>query len=218
MKNNKVAAIVPSYNEEKRIDNVLKVLVKTKILDEIIVVDDGSKDNTKEVVKKYSKIKYLRNNINKGKSFSMKKGVNATNAGIIFFCDADLRNLTPKIVESIIKPVLEDKTDMFLGVRDNVLQKTLKKSAINTGERALRREIWDKVPDFYKHNFRIEIGLNSFVKRYGRGYDYKVFPYKQTTKEKKYGFFKGLKARLGMSFDELLAYIRAYLIDPFIKY
>ena len=218
MKNNKIAAIIPSYNEAERIDNVLKVLVKTKILDEIIVVDDGSKDNTEEVVKKYSKIKYLKSNINKGKSYSMQKGDNSTDAGIIFFCDADLHNLTPEIVESIIEPVLEDKTDMFLGIRNNTLQKTLKKSAINTGERALRREIWDKVPSFYKYRFRIEIGLNVFVKRYGKGYDYKVFPYQQTMKEKKYGFFKGLKARIGMAFDELLAYSRAYLIDPFIKY
>ena len=150
MKNNKVVAIVPSYNEAKRIEDVLRVLVDTDILDEIIVVDDGSKDNTEEIVKKYNKIKYLKNKVNRGKSYSIQKGVNVSDAGIIFFCDADLHNLTSEIVESIIKPVLENKTDMFLGVRDNALQKTLKKSAINTGERALRRWVWDKVPSFYK--------------------------------------------------------------------
>ena len=178
----KVAAIVPSYNEGKRIGNVLNVLTKTKKINEIIVIDDGSEDNTKEIVKRYKKVKYLKNNVNKGKAYSMDRGVKASNSEIIFFCDADLNGLTSKIVESIINPVRGGKLDMFIGIRKNLMQRAVKKFAIDSGERALKKEIWEKLPNFYKHRFRIEEGLNHYVNYFGRGFGYKIFNYTKTLK------------------------------------
>ena len=213
----KIAALIPSYNEGARISNVLDVLTKTKILDEIIVVDDGSTDNTSEIMKKFPTIKYLKNQKNEGKAYSMDKGVKSTDASIIFFCDADLNNLTPQIVTEIITPVIKNEFDMFIGARGNVMQKTVKKWAINSGERALRREIWEKLPKYYKHRYRIEAGLNNFVKFFGRGFDYKVFNHSQTLKEKKYGFAKGTFLRWWMNLDVIAAVIRFHFYDRFRK-
>ncbi|MBI2043786.1 glycosyltransferase family 2 protein [Candidatus Pacearchaeota archaeon] len=215
-----VSAIIPAYNESERIGKTLSALGKTKILKEIVVVDDGSKDNTEEVVrdmmKKFPRIKYFRNAVNKGKAYSMDKGVRATSSDIIFFSDADLQGLTPKIIESIINPVMSNKYDMFIGVRNNIMQKGFTPFALNSGERALKREIWSKLPKYYKHRYRVEVGLNYFVKWYGKGYSYDYFSHYQILKERKYGILRGTFFRWWMNFDVSMAFLRMNLVDRFI--
>lgn len=195
------AAIIPAYNEGKTIGQVLDVVTKTKSIVEIVVIDDASQDNTAEVVKRYQGVRYLKNMSNKGKSYGMQKGVEATLAPILFFCDADLQGLTPEIIERIISPVQAKTVSMFIGIRNNVMQKTIHLFAINSGERALRRELWEKLPEKFKHRFRIEVGLNYIANKYGNGYDSAVLNYYQTIKEKKYGFFKGTILRWLMNID-----------------
>ena len=97
------------------------------------------------------------------------------------------------------------------------MQRAVKLFALNTGERALRREVWESVPKFFKHRYRIEAGLNYYAKYYGRGYAYCDMSYFQTLKEKKYGFFRGTYLRWRMNLDVLLAYIAAYCVDLPIK-
>jgi esterase/lipase len=215
-KKEKVAAIIPAYNEKERISSVLKILKNVKLLDEIIVVDDGSSDGTSNVVKKFKKIRLIENKVNKGKAFSMDVGVKSTKASILFFCDADLKGLKSKQIEEIILPVLNNKFDMFIGVRGNFMQRTIKKWAINSGERSLKREIWEKLPAYYKYRYRIEAGLNNYVRFFGeKGFGYKVFNYSQTLKESKYGFFKGTFLRWWMNLDVFMAVLRFHIWDRF---
>jgi len=212
-----VTAIVPAYNEGKRIAEVLKVLEKSKILKEIIVIDDGSKDNTAEIAKKFKKVKLIVNKINIGKAGSMDIGVKNTKSQIIFFCDADLRGLTPSIVSQIILPVKNKEYDMFIGLRNNFMQNTIKKWAINSGERALKREIWENLPEYYKYRYRIEAGLNNFVKyKTKKGFSYQTFNYNQPIKETKYGFLKGTFLRWWMNLDVFMAVLRFHFYDRFI--
>ncbi len=193
-----VCAVVPCHNEAPRIGKVLNVLLKSSILNEIIVVNDGSSDNTDEVMKKYPKIKYIKNKKNMGKAYSMERGVKSTNAKIIFFCDADLGGLTPEIVKKIVTPVVEGKYDMFIGLRNNFTQKLWDYTALCSGERALKREIWENLPSFYKRGYRIESGLNEYSKIHGKGYGYELFNYYQTASEVKRGIIKGLLFRIKM--------------------
>ncbi|HLC86737.1 MAG TPA: alpha/beta fold hydrolase [Candidatus Nanoarchaeia archaeon] len=213
-KDSGVSAIIPAYNEYPRISNVLKVLSNMKIFESIVVVDDGSVDNTGEIVQKFKNVKYLRNEKNMGKGYSMERGVNATRSDIIFFCDADLNGLKSEDVLEMIKPVMERKVDMFIGIRKNLMQRAVHLFALNSGERAVRREIWQKLPSYYKHKYQIEAGLNYFVKHYWSGYDFKVFDYYQILKEKKYGFFKGFSLRWRLNFNVFNAYISCI----FMKY
>lgn len=209
----KVVAIIPAYNEEKRIEDVLKQIEKCHLINEIIVVNDGSTDKTSEIVRNFKKVKLIENKINKGKAYSMDIGVKSTNGNIIFFCDADLKNLESRDIEKIILPIIKDNFEMYLGLRKNKMQQAIKLFALNTGERALKRELWEKLPKFYKHRYRIEAGLNYYAKYYGKGFGYTNLSYFQTLKESKYGFLKGTYLRWRMNFDVLLAYIRAYLFD-----
>ena len=91
-----VSIIIPAYNEEKRIPDTLRKILKfvssKKINSEIIVVDDGSTDNTAAVVAaiKNPKIRIIKNPKNMGKGYSVQNGVRNAKGGIVLFTDADL--------------------------------------------------------------------------------------------------------------------------------
>ncbi|OGP11042.1 MAG: hypothetical protein A3G39_10180 [Deltaproteobacteria bacterium RIFCSPLOWO2_12_FULL_43_16] len=92
-----LSIIIPAYNEEKRIGGtlikMLNYLSAKNYSWEIILVDDGSADRTiekaKEIIKD-ERLKVLKNPINHGKGYSVKKGILASKGQIILFSDADL--------------------------------------------------------------------------------------------------------------------------------
>ncbi len=206
-----VAAIVPAYNEAESIGEVLEALSKTECIDEIIVVDDASTDGTDDVVRRFEGVVLLKNRVNMGKSHSMQRGVDASEAPIIFFCDADLHGLSPEIIRGIVAPVRRRSVDMFIGIRSNLMQRSFLPFALNSGERALRRETWNALPSRFKKRYRVEVGLNHLARHLGKGYDYRVFDYRQTLKEKKYGLLKGTFLRWWMNFDVGMAYLLVLL-------
>lgn len=183
-KEDKIAAIIPAYNEAHNIPRVLDVLTQAEFLNEIIVIDDGSTDNTAEVVSRFERVKLIKNDTNRGKAQSMQQGVENTDADILFFCDADLKDLTVEIVGQIIQPVAKRKYDMYIGVRNNFMQKAVTLFALNSGERAVRRELWNKLPEHFKYRYRVEAGLNFIARQLGNGYGWDKFEYYQTLKEK----------------------------------
>lgn len=97
MDNVTLSVIIPAYNEESRIGDSLKLVLnylsKQDYDFEIIVVDDGSIDKTTEIVQqieKSNRIKVLRNEINKGKGYSIKQGMFEAKGEFVLFSDADL--------------------------------------------------------------------------------------------------------------------------------
>ena len=91
-----LSVVIPAYNESQRIkstvDIILKYLKNWKIKFEIIVVDDGSIDNTVDEVKKINKknIKLIKKERNYGKGYSVKNGILNSRYEYVLFSDADL--------------------------------------------------------------------------------------------------------------------------------
>ena len=93
-----LSAVIPAYNEEKRIGTTLKrigeYLLKKDYLYEIIVVDDGSVDGTcrlvGEIAEQIPCIRLLINGVNRGKGYSVRKGILSSRGQLIIFSDADL--------------------------------------------------------------------------------------------------------------------------------
>ena len=112
----KVIAVIPAYNEGKTIAEVVK---KTrKFVDKVVVVDDGSNDNTGELARKEG-AKVLVNKQNKGVGYSKRKGIKRAiflGADIIVTLDADLQH-SPEDIPRFVKKV-EEGYDFVLGSRN----------------------------------------------------------------------------------------------------
>ena len=90
----KLSIIIPAYNEEKLIKKSITLiqnyLKKRKINNEIIVVNDGSSDNTLEIIKKLKKLRLISYKKNKGKGYAVRKGMLAARGDLMLFSDTDL--------------------------------------------------------------------------------------------------------------------------------
>lgn len=117
----KISCIIPAFNEEKNIWNILKILKSFlwKEIFEIIVVNDHSSDNTSKVLKNFKNIKIIENTKNLWKSRSVAKAIEKTSWNFIFLLDADLKNLNKKNILDFIKPIFEKKTKITIAFLKN---------------------------------------------------------------------------------------------------
>lgn len=211
----RVSAIIPVYNEGERVQGVLEPLLKCKEIEEIVVVDDGSTDNTAEVISKYP-VKYIRLEKNGGKGAAMERGVQEAKNEVILFCDGDLLGVNPHVIRELTTPVLQDEIEMFVAMQNRksyALRFLILFVPLLGGLRVLTKKLWNELPEYYKTGFRIEVGLNFFAKYYGKGFRFKVFPkLTQVIKEKKYGFWEGSTRRLGMMWHVLQAQLKLQFI------
>ena len=110
-----VTVIIPAYNEAKRIQGVLDAVQQASLVQEVLVVDDGSRDKTTEIAQACGARCY-RLPENRGKGTAMRTGAIMTTGDIILFLDADLRGLTPAHVDALIAPVLQNRAEMSVGI------------------------------------------------------------------------------------------------------
>lgn len=204
-----VVAIVPAYNEQKTIGDVLSVLTKVKELNKIIVVSDGSTDKTVNVAKKFD-VEVIALKKNLGKGGAMKAGLSDISADILLFLDADLIGLKIKHVSSLLEPVLKDEADITIGVFEegrivtDLAQKVIPKLS---GQRALKANILEGISDLEVTRFGVEVALNNYIKKSKVRLKKVVLRnMSHVTKEEKLGFFKGVNARMKM-YWEIVNYV-----------
>jgi glycosyltransferase involved in cell wall biosynthesis len=204
------AAIVCAYNEASRIGSVLRTLTSYSGFSEVVVVDDGSTDHTAWVAAAFP-VRVIEHRENLGKGVAMATGAQATNASVLFFCDADIQGLTESEIAKLIAPVSKGALDMMIAQRDSpfyALPGVVRITPHLSGVRAVSRGLWNRVPRFYKRRFMIEAALNYFADK-GRGLDIRIVrSLRQTVKERKYGFMKGMAARIRMVLEVLYAYVQ----------
>lgn len=100
-----LSVIIPVFNEEETISQVLLKVKKTKHDKEIIVVNDGSTDKTGQILKKEKRIILINLPKNYGKGFALRKGIKAANGNIIIVQDADLE-YDPVDFDKLIAPII----------------------------------------------------------------------------------------------------------------
>jgi hypothetical protein len=210
-----VSAIIPAHDESQTIRGVIEPLLGHPLIDEVIVVDDGSTDDTAAQAESLG-VKVISLPRNRGKAYAMGRGVRAAQCDVVFFCDADITGLTPERITRIITPVTSEGYGMFVGIRGRKTywaNRLLHFTPILGGERALRKSLWEHVPGMYKKNFQIEIALNFFAKHLGHRMGFTVVHgLSQVIKEKKRGLLPGLWQRLSMIGDILWVSFRIYAV------
>jgi glycosyltransferase involved in cell wall biosynthesis len=109
-----VSVIIPAYNEESRIENTLRSLHMEDWIKELIVVDDGSTDQTVTLAKKWTN-HVIRLPHNVGKALALQTGYKYATSPILLFLDADLEEST-RFAKKLVEPVWRDDVDMTIAV------------------------------------------------------------------------------------------------------
>lgn len=168
-----VSIIIPAFNEADRLGATLDAIIHHQMADEIIVVDDGSKDESSRVAAQRG-VRVITLDKNRGKGYAMAEGLTAALGAVIVFLDADLCDSACN-AKPIIDAVTSGKTDLAIGSFSTrggggfgiVLGFTkwgIKKlcgyeaTAPLSGQRALRREILDAIYPM-RRDFGVETAM-----------------------------------------------------------
>jgi len=210
--NHKVSAIVPAFNEEANIGRVLEVLSSCPLIDEIIVVDDGSTDGTSRVVMGFRDVHLIHLEENRGKANAIYQGIRGATGDILLFVDADLVGLTSQHIEVLVEPVFLGTADMTLGIfhKGRVPTDMAQKIAPElSGQRAIRRECLNEFPFHRYSGYQLEVALTRWAqKRNLRIQKVSLEGVTHRTKEEKMGPSRGILWRLQMYWDILRALVK----------
>ncbi|MDA8362770.1 MAG: glycosyltransferase [Gammaproteobacteria bacterium] len=213
----RISCIICAYNEAPRIAAVLEVASAHPLLHEVIVVNDGSTDDTAEVVRNFSSVKLISHRENRGKSSAMATGVSAAKYDLLMLLDADLSGLGIEHITALAMPVLSGEADVSLSLRRNSL---LIFRAIGldfvSGERVIRKELLSEALEEISRlpRFGIEIFMNRRI--VARRLSVSVARWPQVTqarKTEKLGYWKGIRAEWRMIADLLQAAYPVLLIS-----
>jgi glycosyltransferase involved in cell wall biosynthesis len=114
-----LSVIIPVYNEVGNIQEILKRVKATRKADEIIVVDDGSQDGTRELLKELDgreKVRVILHEKNQGKGAAVRTGMDAAQGEIMLIQDADLE-YDPRDYPTLLQPLEEGIADVVYGSR-----------------------------------------------------------------------------------------------------
>ncbi len=122
----KLSIIIPIFNEEKTIISILEKVLKVILLNcttkEIILVDDHSTDNSRQIISSFisdnssAEIKYIRHEKNKGKGATIRTGIEKASGDYILIQDADLE-YDPEEYNILLKPMIDNFADVVYGSR-----------------------------------------------------------------------------------------------------
>ena len=165
-----LSVIIPVYNERKTIEEIIRRVRKTGLADEIIVVDDGSRDGTRELLPGLDGqdgVRVILHETNQGKGAAVRTGIGAATGEVLLIQDADLE-YDPREYPHLLQPIEEGLADVVYGSRflgaphrailfwnmvankmltlmTNILYNTIL-SDMETGYKVFRREVVQGMP------------------------------------------------------------------------
>jgi glycosyltransferase involved in cell wall biosynthesis len=115
----KLSVVIPVFNEVDNIETILKRVKATKLASEILVVDDGSRDGTRDILKKLDGkggVRVILHDKNQGKGAAVCTGIKAAKGDVILIQDADLE-YSPSDYPALLQPIIDGIADVVYGSR-----------------------------------------------------------------------------------------------------
>ena len=115
----RLSVIIPVYNEAKTIGQIHGRVLATGLADEVVIVDDGSTDGTREILKGLEsppQTRVILQPRNRGKGAALREGLKAAEGDILLIQDADLE-YDPANYPALLKPILDGRADVVYGSR-----------------------------------------------------------------------------------------------------
>ncbi len=197
-------AIIPAFNEEQTIENVIETVKRVDRVNKIIVVSDGSTDRTAEIARACG-VDVIELQENVGKGGAIKAGVNECSSEVLLFLDADLIGLKEQHILDLLCPVVENQADMTVGIFKNgrmVTDLAQKVTPYLSGQRAIRKSVVDRIPNIDITRYGVEVALTKYIKKFSiRVKEVTLADMTHVTKEEKLGLLRGVHARLKMYWD-----------------
>ncbi len=117
----RISCIVCAYNEAGRIRDILEAVRLHPALSEVIVVNDGSTDDTETLLAGYPDIRVISYAPNRGKTYALGQGIAAASGEFLMLLDADLAGVTAADVQALADPVIAGRAQVSISLRRNSL-------------------------------------------------------------------------------------------------
>ena len=226
----RLSVIIPIYNEIHTLDEIISRVKKTNLADEIILVDDGSVDGTRDIVETYkgkNGFVIVMHEKNQGKGAAVRSGFEVAKGEIFLIQDADLE-YDPREYPNLLKPLEEGLADVVYGSRflgasrrvamfwhmianklltlfTNILYDTIL-TDMETGYKVFKREVVDDMP---LHAKRFEFEPEFTAKILKR--KYRIFEVPITFNPRDYE--EGKKIGLSDAFEAIWALVKYRFVD-----
>ncbi|MCJ7718009.1 MAG: glycosyltransferase family 2 protein [Anaerolineales bacterium] len=226
----KLSVIIPIYNEIFTLEEIISRVQATGIPEEIVLVDDGSIDGTKDIVKKFDGkegFKVVLHEKNQGKGAAVRSGLDAATGDVLLIQDADLE-YDPRDYPALLEPIIDGIADVVYGSRflgasrrvamfwhmvanklltlfTNILYDTIL-TDMETGYKVFKKQVVEDMP---LHAKRFEFEPEFTAKILKRKYRIFEVPIKFNPRD----YEEGKKIGLSDAFEAIWALIKYRFVD-----